>query len=94
MTQNASSEPNNLLLNLSKLHTTAMGAERIKRNLSLDTDDAVRWCRDLILAPGSAITQNGKNWYVETDRCVITVNASSFTIITAHTSSRSSRPKS
>ena len=30
------------------------------------------------------VTKKGKNYYVESDGCRITVNASSFTIITAH----------
>ena len=37
-----------LLDNLDKLHTTELGVVRIKRNLSLDTDDIVGWCRDKI----------------------------------------------
>ncbi len=32
-----------LLKNLDKLHTTKLGIKRIKRNLSLDTDDVVGW---------------------------------------------------
>ena len=34
-----------LLKNLDKLHTTELGVERIKRNLFLDTDDVVVWCK-------------------------------------------------
>ena len=30
------------------------------------------------------ITRNGKNWYISIDACKITVNAHSYTIITAH----------
>lgn len=74
---------NGLIENIGKLHTTVLGAERIKRNLALDTDDVVGWCRAKILASGGAITRNGKNWYVRTDGCVITVNAHSYTVITA-----------
>lgn len=36
--------PNDLLLHLNNLNTTEMGVERIKRNLSIDTDDIVNWC--------------------------------------------------
>lgn len=74
-----------LLSNLDKLHTTALGAERIKRNLSLDTDDVVGWCRQQIQSPESSISRKGKNWYIMVDRCILTVNAYSCTIITAHT---------
>ncbi len=73
-----------LLDNLDKLHTTELGIMRIKRNLSLDTDDAVRWCKDKINSSYAMITRKGKNWYVNIDDCVITVNAYNYTIITAH----------
>ena len=35
-------------------------------------------------SPDAAIRKDGKNWYVTTEGCIITVNAQSFTIITAH----------
>ena len=73
-----------LLENLDKLHTTVSGVERIKRNLSLDTDDVVDWCKAKICSANAIITRNGKNWYVSADNCIITVNAYSYTIITAH----------
>lgn len=73
-----------LLENLNELHTTELGVIRIKRNLSLDTDDVVEWCKAKILSPDAVITRNGKNWYVNVDDCIITVNAHSYTIITAH----------
>jgi len=75
---------NELLNNLDKLHTTELGVVRIKRNLSLDTDNVVEWCKDKIKSSSAIITRNGKNWYVNVDNCIITVNAYSFTIITAH----------
>ena len=78
------SAPNELLNNLDKLHTTKLGVVRIKKNLSLNTDDVVGWCRTKINSNKSVITRNGKNWYVYIDACVITVNAHSYTIITAH----------
>lgn len=77
-------QPDELLTNLSKLHTTELGIVRIKRNLSLDTENIVDWCKDKISSSNAVITRNGKNWYVTTDGCVITVNAHSYTIITAH----------
>ncbi|MCM1226244.1 MAG: DUF3781 domain-containing protein [Clostridium sp.] len=75
---------NELLKNQDKLHTTKLGIERIKRNLSLDTDDVVGWCRTKIRSDNAVITRNGKNWYVNADNCILTVNAHSYTIITAH----------
>ena len=77
---------NDLRENIEKLHTTPMGVDRIRRNLSLgdDVEDVVEWCRQKILDTNADITRQGKNWYVKIDGCVITVNAYSFTIITAH----------
>lgn len=75
---------NELIINLDKLHTTKLGVERIKRNLSLDEDDVVLACREMIQNPNSLITRKGKNWYVVINDCEITINAHSFTIITAH----------
>lgn len=78
---------NELLENIEKLHTTPMGLDRIRRNLRLgdDVKDIVVWCRQKILATDTIITRQGKNLYVKIDGCEFTVNAYSFTIITAHT---------
>lgn len=73
-----------LIGNLPKLHTTVLGIERIKRNLSLNEQDVVGWCREKIGDPASRISRRGKNWYIDAGDCVITVNAYSYTIITAH----------
>ncbi len=78
---------NALLQNLERLHTTPMGIERLRRNLLLSESgepDVVAWCRDRIADPGAVISRRGKNWYVNLDDCIITVNAHSYTIITAH----------
>ena len=73
-----------LLAHLDQLHTTELGVDRIKKNLSLQTDDVVEWCREKIKSKQAVITRTGKNWYIHVDSCIITVNAHSFTIITAH----------
>lgn len=75
---------NNLIENIDKLHTTEMGVERIKRNMQIETDDVVRWCRSRILNRGTKIERIGKNWYATVGDCKITVNAHSYTVITAH----------
>lgn len=75
---------NELIKNIEKIHTTELGIVRIKKNLSLDTDDVVGWCKSKIIGDDAIIERNGKNWYVTVDNSVITVNAYSFTIITAH----------
>ena len=79
-----------LLLNLNNLHTTEMGIERIKKNLSINIDDVVNWCRQKICDPSADIIRRGKNYYITINNCIITVNAHSYTIITAHKSNRKS----
>ena len=75
-----------LLNNLSQLHTTPMGVERIRKNLCLreNISDVVDFCKKLISSSDCSIYRHGKNWYCEKDGLCITVNAYSFTIITAH----------
>ena len=80
---------NELIQNLQKLHTTELGAGRIRKNLSLkiepvETEAVVEWCRAKIESSEASIVRRGKNWYVTVDGCIITINAYSYTIITAH----------
>ncbi len=75
---------NILLSNLDKIHTTEMGFDRINKNLGLNTTDVVSWCMNKITDKKSIATKKGKNWYVRIDNYEITINANSFTIITAH----------
>jgi len=74
---------NDLLFNLEKLKTTELGSVRIKRNLGLPDVDVVEWCRGKI-GNSSKFVKRGKNWYVHANEAIITVNAHSYTIITAH----------
>lgn len=73
-----------LLNHIDRLHTTEMGVGRIKRNLKLETDDVVSYCKSKILDSRCRIYRQGKNWYCEIDDVKITVNSYSYTIITAH----------
>lgn len=73
-----------LLDNISKVHTTEMGIDRIKKNLKLNTNDVVEFCKNKILDKNSNIYKQGKNWYCEIDNIKITINSYSYTIITAH----------
>ena len=73
-----------LLNNLDKVHTTEMGVDRIKRNIDVDVEDVVAYCIDKIKQENAVIERKGKNYYVTVDGIIITVNASSYTIITAH----------
>jgi hypothetical protein len=50
--------------------------------------DVVEWCRQKIREPDCIITRKGKNWYAVADDNEITINAYSYTIITAHKLSR------
>lgn len=73
-----------LLFNIDKIHTTEMGIDRIKKNLKLDTNDVVEYCRNKVLDKNCNIYKLGKNWYCEIDNIKITINSYSYTIITAH----------
>jgi hypothetical protein len=74
-------------IDISKLHTTEMGVDRIKRNLNLGAEDVVDYCRQAILsADSNSIIRKGKNWYVNCGGYTLTINAHSNTIITAHKS--------
>ena len=74
-----------LLSNIDKVHTTEMGIDRIKRNLKLNTNDIVEYCKNKILNKDCNIYKQGKNWYCEIDHIKITINSYSYTIIIAHT---------
>lgn len=73
-----------LLSNINQIHSTKMGIERIKRNLKLDVEDVVLYCKNKIIDKSSNIYKKGKNWYIENNNCRITINSYSYTIITAH----------
>ncbi len=73
-----------LLNNLDKIHTTKTGVDRIKKNLNLDIENVVDYIVNKIKNNDVLIERKGKNWYVTVDNIVITVNAYSYTIITAH----------
>lgn len=73
-----------LLDNIDKIHTTKLGLERIKRNLKLETIDVVEYCKNKVANKNCRIYRQGKNWYCEIDDIKITINAHSYTIITAH----------
>ena len=72
-----------IIENIEKIHTTEMGVGRIQKNLDI-TGDVVEYCISKILQDNSEVTKKGKNFYIDVDDCIITVNSSSYTIITAH----------
>ena len=75
-----------LLKHLDEIHTTPMGYERIKKNLNvnLDHEGIISLCKERILDKNSHLYQKGKNRYCEIEGMIITINAHSYTIITAH----------
>lgn len=74
-----------LLHSIGKIHTTKLGVNRIKNNLNLEeTVDVVAWCKEQIREPSTQVERKGKNYYATTATCIITVNASKLSIITAH----------
>lgn len=73
-----------LLKNIDKIHTTKLGVERIRRNLSLGDIDVVEFCKEKILDKNCNRCIKGKNWYCEVGKIIITINRYSYTIITAH----------
>ena len=73
-----------LLSNLSKIHTTKLGINRIKKNLKLASDDVVNYLKDKIIDKRCIIYQKGKNYYCNIDSIIITINSYNYCIITAH----------
>ena len=71
-----------LLSNIGLLHTTKIGIERIKKNI--DNYDPFLYCKNFILDKKCNISKRGKNYYCELNNIIITINSSSYTIITAH----------
>lgn len=75
---------NELLVNIDKVHTTELGTYRIKKNLKLEIEDVVKYCKNKIQDNASYIYKEGKNWYCISGNVKITINSYSYTIITAH----------
>lgn len=75
-----------LLENLDRLHSTPRGIERIKKNLGHTEEDVISWSKMKISSPNCNIERKGKNWYAKVEEYIFTINAHSYTIITAHKS--------
>lgn len=74
---------NDLIDNIDKIHTTKMGEIRINNNLNISCD-SVDYCKKLLINKNCKILRKGKNYYCKIDNIIITINSSSYTIITAH----------
>lgn len=72
-----------ILSNINKVHTTTRGIDRIKKNLNLENEDVVEYCKQVIKNNNSTVYKKGKNWYCKLDNIIITINSYSYTIITA-----------
>ena len=73
-----------LIDNIDKFHTTELGVIRIKKNLKMDCNDVVDYIKNKVLDKNAYIYKNGKNYYVEIDDIIITINSFNYCIITAH----------
>ena len=73
-----------LIDSIDRLHTTDLGVQRIARNIACTEENAVSYCKELIRSDHAKIIRNGKNYYIRVNNIEITVNAYSYTIITAH----------
>ena len=49
-----------LIDNIDEIHTTEMGADRIRRNLKLENVDVVEYCKDKIMDENCHIYRQGK----------------------------------
>ena len=72
-----------LIKNIDKLHITSLGIIRVKKNLGIDSD-ILSYCKKVIKNHKSKVIKYGKNYYCSGLNICITINASSYTIITAH----------
>lgn len=73
-----------LLENIDRLHTTELGVIRIKKILKIECNDVVEYIKYKVLNKNAYIYKNGKNYYVEIDNIIITINSYNYCIITAH----------
>lgn len=69
-----------MLKNIDKIHTTSLGLIRLNKNIGIND---IEYYKKIITDPKSIITKKGKNYYIENNNIIITVNSYSYTIITA-----------
>ena len=62
-----------LLSNIDKVHTTEMGIDRIKKNLKLDTDDVVEYCKNKVLDKNLSVSCSDKLFFtlIEFDNSIL-----------------------
>ena len=74
---------NDLIENIQKIYSTKLGIIRIRNNLKIKTNNVVEYCKNIV-KEAEEKDKKGKNWYVYKGDCIITINANTYTIITAH----------
>ena len=67
-------------LQIDRVHTIKMGIDRIKKNLKLDTNDVVGYCKNVIIDKNRNIYKQGNNWYCEINDIKITINSYSYNL--------------
>ncbi|MBR1679577.1 MAG: DUF3781 domain-containing protein [Bacilli bacterium] len=75
---------NELFEHIDLIHTTKLGENRIRKNLDLEHQNVVSYCKKIVMKPNTCIIKRGKNYYCTLGNIQITIHSSSYTIITAH----------
>ncbi len=73
-----------ILNNAEYIHATSMAALRINHNLKLDITNHVDWFIAIVKDEKNKIERKGRNYYITYNDAIITLNANSFTLLTAH----------
>lgn len=74
-----------LLENIDKIQTTDLGEARMRENLNLaENINVVEYTKKMLRRPQIEVKRNGKNYYARYQDKEITINSSTFNIITAH----------
>ena len=71
-----------MLNRVEELHTTPMGYIRINSIFQKD-DECISYIKEILKDPSTDVIRLGKNYYLYCKDYIVTINASSFTIITA-----------
>ena len=70
--------------NIDKVWISDEVKERVSKNLGIDYVDELEYCKKKIIDPNSEISKFGLNYYCRNGNIVITINASTYRIVTAH----------
>lgn len=77
-----------LNVNVSKIHITSTGTERVGNNIRsvglVTNKDVVDYCKHILSMPDTYVYPENKNWYIVNKNVEFVINPNNFTIITAH----------